>query len=184
MTKNKNKNPSDKRVAIISLLLCMVVFIIDSLLPLGVAGGVPYIAVILVSLWTKNQKLPLYMAVICSSLTLLGLAISPPGGEFWKVITNRMLALFAIWVVTILSIQRKRLYLDKANALEEIKILKGFLPTCASCRKIRDEQGDWKDIESYISQHSEAQFSHGICPECAKKIYPGIDVYPDKKPAQ
>ena len=58
------------------------------------------------------------------------------------------------------------------KALEEIKTLSGFLPICASCKKIRDDQGYWKQIESYISDHSEAEFSHGICPECAQKLYP------------
>jgi len=55
---------------------------------------------------------------------------------------------------------------------KEIKILKGFLPICAACKKIRDDKGYWKQIESYIRDHSEAEFSHGICPDCAKKLYP------------
>ena len=58
------------------------------------------------------------------------------------------------------------------KALAEVKQLSGFLPICASCKKIRDDKGYWNQIESYISQHSEAKFSHGICPECAKKLYP------------
>ena len=64
------------------------------------------------------------------------------------------------------------------KALEEIKTLSGFLPICASCKKIRDDQGYWKQIEVYISEHSEAEFSHGICPECAQKLYP--DIYNEK----
>jgi hypothetical protein len=60
------------------------------------------------------------------------------------------------------------------KALEEIKTLSGFLPICASCKKIRDDQGYWKQIEVYISEHSEAEFSHGICPECSEKLYPEI----------
>jgi len=55
--------------------------------------------------------------------------------------------------------------LEKASS--EIKILKGLLPICATCKKIRDEQGTWNNLESYIDRHSEAQFSHGICPDCA-----------------
>ena len=64
------------------------------------------------------------------------------------------------------------------KALEEIKTLSGFLPICASCKKIRDDQGYWNQIEVYISEHSEAEFSHGICPECAQKLYP--DIYNEK----
>ena len=58
------------------------------------------------------------------------------------------------------------------KALEEIKTISGFLPICASCKKIRDDKGYWNQIEVYISEHSEAEFSHGICPECAQKLYP------------
>jgi len=57
---------------------------------------------------------------------------------------------------------------------EEIKILRGFIPICASCKKIRDDEGFWKDIEVYIEDHSEVEFSHSLCPECAKKLYPKI----------
>jgi hypothetical protein len=60
------------------------------------------------------------------------------------------------------------------KALEEVKTLSGFLPICASCKKIRDDKGYWNQIEAYISEHSEAEFSHGICPECLEKLYPEI----------
>ena len=58
------------------------------------------------------------------------------------------------------------------EALAKVKLLSGFLPICAVCKKIRDDKGYWNQIESYIRDHSEAEFSHGICPECAKKLYP------------
>ncbi len=58
------------------------------------------------------------------------------------------------------------------NALHTIKVLHGILPICASCKKIRDDQGFWTQIELYIREHSEAEFTHGICPECATKLYP------------
>ncbi len=64
------------------------------------------------------------------------------------------------------------------KALKKVKTLSGFLPICASCKKIRDDQGYWNQIEAYISEHSEAEFSHGICPECAQKLYP--DIYNEK----
>ena len=64
------------------------------------------------------------------------------------------------------------LYIQHAaikNVLSEMKILKGLLPICVSCNKIRDDKGYWNQIEFYISNHSEAEFTHGICPECVKK---------------
>jgi HAMP domain-containing protein len=68
-------------------------------------------------------------------------------------------------------------------SLEKIKTLSGFLPICASCKNIRDDKGYWNKIESYIEEHSKAEFSHSICPECAKKLYPEFYKagYPDKK---
>lgn len=60
------------------------------------------------------------------------------------------------------------------KALAEVKNLSGFLPICASCKKIRDDKGYWNQIEAYISEHSEAEFSHGICPECSEKLYPDL----------
>lgn len=62
------------------------------------------------------------------------------------------------------------------QAQSKIKILKGFLPICAHCKKIRDDRGYWNQIESYIRDHSEAEFSHGICPVCAKELYPDLDL--------
>lgn len=60
------------------------------------------------------------------------------------------------------------------NALSDIKKLSGLFPICSSCKKIRDDKGYWNQIEAYIRDHSEAEFSHSICPECAKKLYPDI----------
>ncbi len=63
---------------------------------------------------------------------------------------------------------------DKKTIQEELKVLRGFLSICASCKMIRDKNGNWTQIEEYIREHSEADFSHGICPECAQKMYPEI----------
>lgn len=62
------------------------------------------------------------------------------------------------------------------NALLEVKILSGLLPICASCKKIRDDKDYWNQIEAYIRDHSEAEFSHSICPNCVKKLYPDFDI--------
>ena len=75
--------------------------------------------------------------------------------------------------------QRDRLISDLQKALSEVKTLRGFLPICSHCKKIRDDKGYWNQIESYIHKHSDAEFSHGICPECAKKHYPDMDIYDD-----
>ncbi len=68
--------------------------------------------------------------------------------------------------------EQKRLVGTLQKALSEIKTLSGMLPICSSCKKIRDDKGYWNQIEGYIHEHSEAEFSHALCPECAKKLYP------------
>jgi DNA repair exonuclease SbcCD ATPase subunit len=77
--------------------------------------------------------------------------------------------------------QRNRLVSDLKKTLSEVKTLRGFLPICSHCKKIRDDKGYWNQIESYIHKHSDAEFSHGICPECAKKYYPDMVLYEDAK---
>jgi hypothetical protein len=71
-----------------------------------------------------------------------------------------------------LSVEKDVLIKDLQEALNSVKTLKGLLPICASCKKVRDDKGYWNQIEAYVSEHSEAEFSHGICPECAQKLYP------------
>ena len=79
-------------------------------------------------------------------------------------------------IVERMALEKEReLLIEKLQRnLEKVKILSGFLPICASCKKIRDDKGYWNQIESYIAAHSEAEFSHGICPECCKKQYPEL----------
>lgn len=68
--------------------------------------------------------------------------------------------------------ERERLIQELTEALARVKTLSGMLPMCSSCKKIRDDEGYWNQIEVYIGDHSEAEFSHGICPPCAKGLYP------------
>ncbi len=68
--------------------------------------------------------------------------------------------------------EREKLITDLQEALDNIKTLKGLLPICAHCKKIRDDEGYWQDVSVYIRDHSEAEFSHGICPDCMKEFYP------------
>lgn len=72
------------------------------------------------------------------------------------------------------DLQKKNIELQ--IALDTVKTLNGLLPICSNCKKIRDDDGYWSQIEYYISQHSDAEFSHSICPECAIKLYPDLDL--------
>jgi hypothetical protein len=95
-------------------------------------------------------------------------------------------AYFVIWFIGMLGLWFSFNKIDKKDkeqeiiihkledALGEVKRLSGLLPICSACNKIRDDKGYWQLLEKYISSHSEAQFSHGICPDCAQELYPDI----------
>lgn len=69
------------------------------------------------------------------------------------------------------AIERNNLLINLNQALKEIKTLSGLVPICANCKKIRDDKGFWTQVETYISKHSNAKFSHSICPDCQKILY-------------
>lgn len=79
--------------------------------------------------------------------------------------------------------ERERLIKELQEALGQVRELSGLLPICASCKSIRDDKGYWTRLEAYLSEHSKAEFSHGICPDCARKLYP--DHYkPQEQPSE
>jgi hypothetical protein len=102
---------------------------------------------------------------------------------------NLTYAYGSIWIVGLLGIfwgwrrlnsqEKKRVEIidQLQHSLAEVKTLSGLLPICSHCKNVRDDKGYWNKIEAYIRDHSEAEFSHGICPECAKKYYPDYNLY-------
>ncbi|MFC1509081.1 response regulator [Candidatus Omnitrophota bacterium] len=73
-----------------------------------------------------------------------------------------------------ITLYKRRMERERKKLLDEIKVLQGIIPICSHCKKIRDDKGYWEDVAEYISQHSEAEFSHGICPVCLEIHYPGM----------
>jgi PAS domain S-box-containing protein len=70
--------------------------------------------------------------------------------------------------------EREKLIDELKRALADVKMLSGLVPICANCKKIRDDKGYWTQVEAYIQEHSQAKFSHGVCPDCMKKLYPNF----------
>jgi PAS domain S-box-containing protein len=69
------------------------------------------------------------------------------------------------------ELENQRLVNELREAFANLRVLRGLIPICASCKKIRDDRGYWNQLESFIRNHSEAEFSHSICPDCARKVY-------------
>ncbi|MBI4633713.1 MAG: DUF3365 domain-containing protein [Deltaproteobacteria bacterium] len=117
-----------------------------------------------------------------------GISVTIPAKDILseRDIQNRMsvFSYVLIWAIGIsgvfLSFRLSRAeYMERSlliekieTALKDVRTLKGFIPICASCKKVRNDEGYWDQIEKYIRDHSEAEFSHGICPDCMTKIYP------------
>lgn len=74
--------------------------------------------------------------------------------------------------------EQEKTILELRSALDQIQTLKGILPICASCKKIRDDHGYWEQVEQYIARHTSAEFSHGICPDCKEQLYSDFDTNP------
>lgn len=91
-----------------------------------------------------------------------------PSADLLRTIKDAVEAHLA-QVATTAELNRKNQELERI--LSEVRTLQGLLPICAACKKVRDDKGYWNQIEKYITEHSEAQFSHSICPECAQKLY-------------
>lgn len=131
--------------------------------------------------WAANQAGELFQSEVR--------IIPPSGGVKWIQLTSmpseEKVDSKIVWSGIILDIserkrieeERNQLFIELQRALAEVKTLRGILPICSHCKKIRDDKGYWNKIESYIQDHSEAEFSHGICQECAKKYYPDMDLY-------
>lgn len=70
--------------------------------------------------------------------------------------------------------EKEQLISDLQASAQQIKVLQGILPICVHCKRIRDDEGYWHQVEEYIRDRSEADFSHGLCPECREKLYPEL----------
>lgn len=137
---------------------------LEPLTPLGVAEWILTVLLVCVAAILGGA---LEMTVVASLGTvgiLIGLFISPATYRtpFWMAAVNRLSGVAVMWAVV--AIRRRQ-----RAAEARLRILQGLLPICASCKRIRGGDDHWQALESYISQHSEASFTHSLCPECFAK---------------
>jgi len=111
---------------------------------------------------------------------LVGLAEQDYLAEWWREVVRELievglfttLILAASWLIHRDWLQQQVAHEDLERLLAEVRTLGGLLPICSYCKKIRDDKGYWNQIESYLNAHTDAQFTHGICPDCAKDVFP------------
>jgi hypothetical protein len=155
------------RLAALAAASGAAIFVLDLFTPMGVAIPMLYSGLVLLGLWSSRPRFAFVAAIMASTLSALGTLLTPQGGDVWLGLTNRLMALIIIWVTAVLVFRYKR-------AEQATKVLRGLLPICAWCKKIRDDKGYWKQLEDYMEQHSEAHFTHGMCAECAANFNPAL----------
>ncbi|MEO5823874.1 MAG: hypothetical protein ABIT71_25490 [Vicinamibacteraceae bacterium] len=158
------------------------VFAIDSMFPLGVASGMIYVPLLFGCQPEHGRRWLMLVAAVSTALIVLDLslgiggAISPP----WVYLTNRGGSIAVLWTIALLlrhSFVLEAAHdaaVERAAALAERRVLGGLLPICASCKRIQRSDDVWQSLEAYIQAHSEASFSHGLCPSCLVSLYPDL----------
>lgn len=137
-------------------------------------------------LYEKN--LPFILGALQGKKQVFERQINLPGGDVRETIAtytpdviNGVVEGFSVHVADVTPLREREAALEKAlqerdAALVEIKTLSGLLPICAGCKSIRDEKGAWHRLEEFVSQRTDASFSHGMCPACISRYYPGLDI--------
>ena len=125
----------------------------------------------------------IYLTAHADEATLQRAKVTEPFGYIVKPFRERDLQIaieFALYKSRMEG-ERNLLIHQLKDALENVRTLSGMLPICSYCKKIRDDKGYWKQVEVYISEHTDTMFSHGICPECAKKAHEEIEAIKNEK---
>ena len=165
------KTPAkDLLLAVCGVLLLALVGLSDYATGPEISFGIFYFLPIWLMTWHFSRRIAVLFSFLCA---LVWFAVDDASGvqystaiiPFWNA-TARLVYFMSFTFLLAYSQEQLR------QSKEEVKRLSGLLPICASCKKIRNDEGYWQEIESYLHRHSDTRFSHGICPECAKKLYP------------
>jgi hypothetical protein len=160
--------------------LNLIIGVIDYLTGYQIGIEVFYLMPISLIAWIINRNSGIIMSVISAATIMTanlfaGKVVQNYLIESWNIFVHFGFFIVVVYLIAeekIISDNNKSLIRELQAANNEIKTLSGLLPLCSSCKKIRDDNGYWTHIELYISENTEAQFSHSICPECKDKLYP------------
>ena len=157
-------------VAVSSVMLLGVIAWADYVTGPAISFGIFYFLPIWLMTWNFKRSVGVLVSLVCAMAWFVvdktsGSEYPNPLIHYWNAIVR-----LGYFLTFSILLSRVREQLEKSAA--EVKRLGGLLPICASCKKIRNDKGYWEQVEQYIGDRSEAEFSHGICPECARKLYP------------
>jgi hypothetical protein len=168
---------SEVRIVVISLVILAVIGAVQLVTLARLTLAPVYLIPIALVTLRSTRTAGLLTSVACGVIWISMEVRSPTGYEFlWLDAWNNLLRVgvfvsFALILARFKGDMMRELKLNAElqAALAEVKQLSGLLPICAWCKRIRDDEGSWQQIETYITVHSEADFTHGICPDCARK---------------
>jgi hypothetical protein len=176
----KSANQEVRRV-VATVVAATVVLVLDALTPLGLAIWLFQVVLVWTATSWANRRQMLGIAAICATFILLGFWISPTTEPVtWVDRCNVLLSLGTVSALThgcfrqrAAEDARRKAEQESALLHEKVLTLRGLLSICAWCKKIRNEAGDWEQLEIYIHNHSHAEFTHGICQKCAATVNAG-----------
>lgn len=152
---------------------CALAFLIDILLPLGVAAGIPYVVATMVAAFSARERSVLWTALLATALIVAGSLLSPTHALTWIVATNRGMALVTVWAVAILAIQLSRTRADRDRRSERMQRARQLLiAICSNCDRVRAADDRWRELAEYVEETFDAAFSHGLCRPCVHALYP------------
>jgi hypothetical protein len=144
---------------------------LDAATPEGIADWLIELILVWVASAYGSVRELLAVAFVGSIVVLAGMRSSPAtAAPFWMDAVNRLAAILIIWAMTHVAVRRQTAEEERTRAAREIKVLEGLLPICSGCKAIRAGTGEWRRLESYLSEHSEAKLTHTLCPGCAQKF--------------
>jgi len=158
-----------ERTTLVCLLAALGVLAIDYFTGRSIQFPILYVLPVGMAAWQEKKDLARAMAVV---LPFARVVFHFPWHETQALSVAAFNASIAIVALALYASLVYRIAWQTRSLEKEVKVLEGILPICASCKRIRTENDEYEPIEKYITDHSEAFFSHGICPECAKKLYP------------
>ena len=161
-------NPDRKISLLIPFLLCVLIIVVDLLTPPQVMLSIFFILPVLIAGWYNGFRWAILLSV---ALPVTRFFIATYLEPFWHLEYNLINAIDRVFVLFLVSFITARLSDSVKHLQHEVKALESFLPICANCKKIRDNNQEWQPLEKYISEHSDTQFSHSVCPDCMKLLY-------------
>lgn len=153
---------------VVTLAAGIAVLALDAVIPRGIATWLLQIAVVWSALaWATRREL-MFVGLWCAACADAGYWLSlGSGGPRWFDFVNQLLCIAGIFMLVHIGLRERAAQAARRAAEAEVRVLRGLLPICAQCKKIRNEKNEWEQLEGYIRRHSEAEFTHGLCGECS-----------------